>query len=758
MKTIKILETTAFTENGGTVELLEDGNFLKIPTLPSNSIPNFPFPYLNPVQTVFYRHYAGGNALISSPTSSGKTLISLLFRLKNKEGRLIYTAPTRSLIYEKFKEFRKIFGRTGIRTGDLIEELDELNQQTVVSTYESLLSAARNRAKWFEEAEAVIIDEVHIIRDKARGAAVEEIVTYCLKEEKPLLCLSATIPGAHELAEWIKAELFIESEWRPVPLKREVFNFSKLLRKAKGGKLSDAEKIVSVIEHLKLKGKTLVFLPKKDLGWEALKVENVIYKKKILNETTPFKREEAKGEPVAFHNADVPQEERETIEREFKKGNLNRLYATQTLAYGVNLPADNVVVFVRGYFDRFTYKYSFFPDLLTIMQMEGRAGRWGFSKEGKSYLIVSGAKEEALLEALEEELESPFKTALSEGLELRERAACQNRTKSILSLMMLGPMVRYGRNWKDSIKETFSVKKNPLLFSHLQQVEEELIDLGFRENGKPTPLCLTLAASYISPYCYLEFKNRLKHAESATEEEKTILYAFAVRPLIKRDFSPGTLLTFTGEGFKSASAQITHYLHKRVGEVVKDNSDVLIFYALGDLYPFSNVARPPGELSNLSSESSLLASFLCRINALDFDTVHRIAMMIRQGIPFSYSLLAAVEGLGYMRGNALVRAAKLTGLSNEIALINSLKEKQKETLEALKETLSIRLSSKDAVNREFNRIVKIVEKVKFPLGNLKLLRFLASTFIGREKALKLSKEEALEVLFENVTGQKKDKS
>ncbi|TCK03443.1 DEAD/DEAH box helicase [Phorcysia thermohydrogeniphila] len=758
MKIIKILESSIFDESGGHVELFVDGE-LKSEELVNVVREGLPFKYtfLNPVQTVFYRYYSSGNALVSSSTSSGKTLVALLFSMRNRErGRFIYTAPTRSLIREKFKEFRPFFSSVGIRTGELIEELDEVVQPAVVCTYESLLSAARNRAKWFEEAGAVVIDEVHVIRDPLRGAGIEEIVSYCLEEGIPLLALSATIPGALDLAKWMEAELLIESEWRPVPLERKVFNMSKLLRKVKLTGSSPEEKVVALLEHLKPSGKTIVFVPRKDLGWQALRVENALYGKRVVNETLPFGVEEKEGEKVAFHNADVPQAEREAIEDEFKEGDLNRLYATQTLAYGVNLPADSVVILVRGSFDRFTYRYRFFPDLLTVLQMEGRAGRFGLSEKGYSYIVVTGAKEDALEKALEEELNMPFETALSSGIENRNAVSCPNRRKSFLSLMVLGPLIRYGKSWREAVTSMFSLKKNPLLIKEVEEIVSELEALGFIDSGKPTPLTRILVSSFVSPFCFLEFTERLERVRGALGDERTLLYSFVVRPLLRKEFYPSAVALFAGEGFYREAKKISSFLEEVTGIKVKDNSEVLAFYASGGFFPCKNVARPPGELSTLPTESSLLAQLLCKLNVFDFETVHRIAMMVRSGIPYEFSLLGSIEGLGYMRGNALALAGKLMKFHSEVPLINAIREGDAYTLEALKEALSYRYESLSSLEREFNAIVKIVEKIKFPLGNLKLLRFLASLFVGRRKALELSKEEALEVLFESVRGQEEN--
>ena len=255
METVKVLASSKFNGESGFAEVLLNGEVIKWELVKTED-ENLPFNFktLNPIQTAFYKLYRGGNALVSAPTSSGKTLISLLFHLRNREGKFIYTAPTRSLIWEKFREFKGFFKSVGIRTGDLVEELSEINQPCVVCTFESLVSAARNRAPWFEEAAALVVDEIHVIKDASRGAIVEELVSYALEEEIPTLALSATIPGAAELAKWMEASVCIESEWRPVPLERKVINFSKFMRKVKLPKGTPEEKVVSFLEELKPEG------------------------------------------------------------------------------------------------------------------------------------------------------------------------------------------------------------------------------------------------------------------------------------------------------------------------------------------------------------------------------------------------------------------------------------------------------------------------------------------------------------------------
>ena len=106
-----------------------------------------------------------------------------------------------------------------------------------------------------------------------------------------------------------------------------------------------------------------------------------------------------------------------------------------------------------------------------------------------------------------------------------------------------------------------------------------------------------------------------------------------------------------------------------------------------------------------------------------------------------------------MRGNALAKAGKLLEYSSEAPLINGIKERVGEVLEAVKESLSFRYDSLNQIEKEFKIIVALMDRTKFPLGDERLLKFLSSIFIGKKEALKISKERALEVLFENVKGE-----
>jgi len=217
---------------------------------------------------------------------------------------------------------------------------------------------------------------------------VEELLAYAISKGINILGLSATMPGVEELSNWIKAELLIKSQWRPVPLERHYHLLSEFV-----GIKSDEDKTLGKLwdalwQLSKKDEKVILFVPQKRLGWQLLELADK-EKVGVMNQTLPFEKTEEREPEIAFHNADVPKEEREAIEKEFREGNLRFLIATQTLAYGVNLPADRVLILVKMFKNR---KWTCIPDELDILQMEGRVGRLGLKEKGYSHILIQGGK------------------------------------------------------------------------------------------------------------------------------------------------------------------------------------------------------------------------------------------------------------------------------------------------------------------------------------------------------------------------------
>jgi helicase len=178
----------------------------------------------------------GRNLVLASPTASGKTLVAELCALKHvleKDGKVFYLTPLRALANEKFADFKKYTvikkkdGRrisVGISTGDFDSSDPWLERyDIIVTTNEKADSLLRHRAKWMDEINLVVADEVHLLNDSGRGPTLEVVLARLMQvnPDAQLLALSATVKNAEEAAEWLKAES-ITTEWRPVTLKEGV--------------------------------------------------------------------------------------------------------------------------------------------------------------------------------------------------------------------------------------------------------------------------------------------------------------------------------------------------------------------------------------------------------------------------------------------------------------------------------------------------------------------------------------------------------
>ena len=99
-----------------------------------------------------------------------------------------------------------------------------IDYDLIICTAEKLDSLIRHHAPWLKFVSLVVIDEVHLMTDVSRGPTVEIIITVMKKllPQVQLIALSATIGNPQELADWLGAELVMDT-WRPVPLSKGVY-------------------------------------------------------------------------------------------------------------------------------------------------------------------------------------------------------------------------------------------------------------------------------------------------------------------------------------------------------------------------------------------------------------------------------------------------------------------------------------------------------------------------------------------------------
>ena len=615
-----------------------------------------PYELLNPIQTLFFKKYKKGSALVSAPTSAGKSLVAFIF-MKDKKGRKVYTAPTKALVYEKALELGKLFGKkVEMRTGDIIELYRGVRSEVVVSTYENLALALRNKVPWAMEAESVVVDEVHHLIG-SRGWVLEEVMAYLLERGVEILGLSATLPEGVKLAKWIKAELFIESLWRPVPLERRIIPLTEFeeFTEAKDQDEKIASKLLSALYELKKPDdQVILFVHKKSVGWKILELANR-ERIGIMNETTPFEREERSEAEMAFHNADIPKEEREEIERAFRKGKLPVLVATHTLAYGVNLPADTVIIGIRAFYDRREGRWKVFPSQLDILQMEGRAGRLGIKERGYSYILPYGAKPRTVEEELRKKMEGEFEPYLKERI--REGELSEELEK-ILSLFILIGFLYEGKNFRRFLRRTFSLKefsRDPIIDDIYEWLEER----GYIERGKLSEKALFCVRSGMSPLSYEEFLRRKLLGLDRLVVVRPLLFVKRFEGLY--EFVRG------GESFVEDDLYIREKLAPCGGECFSDNTHQFLFYIEGLTFKYPNVQHPPGEFSYLGTDALHLMRILLDIRSFGDiswtnEEILRIAHSVKYGLTEDFSALGGIKGVGHVRANLLKRVMIEEGL------------------------------------------------------------------------------------------------
>jgi len=703
MRVVDVLESSSFSLNplGGKLVYMEGGIFpqrrglLRREEVDEKIV----YPLLNPLQTAFEVFYEDGNVVVSAPTSAGKSLLAYLF-MRRHEGRAVYCAPTKALVWEKKIELGNFYSSVGTRTGDnLLENLKETKHDVVVAVYESLAQGLRNRADWVSDVSCVVLDEAHHIRSKW---IIEEAIAYLKAEGIPILALSATLPEEEELARYIDASLLIKSRWRPVPLERRYFSLAGLVKGRKFEK--EAEKVFHAIYELSSpEEQTIIFVPNKMLGWNLLEYAHN-NKLGILNETVPFDMEEEEKRPpeIAFHNADLPKEERQAIEKAFREGKIKRLIATQTLAYGVNLPADKVIIFTRPI--KKGNRWELLPNEFDILQMEGRAGRLGIKEKGIACFVAMAGREGMVEDLLNRAKRERFKTALEEELD-----------QDALSLLLLLGIKRHKLNYRKFLQNLYSYKhiNKEVVQKVLQFLEaKDYISLGnVLQKGD---FCIR---SGIPPTRFEDFLERLR-----TGMDKTAI----VRPLIMKRL----------ESFKSFIKKVEpehsiRVLSRTAGRQFEDNTFWLVFFTQGLTVHYPSIARPPGEFSTLRTEALYVFRTLYELQKLgvinwSLMELLQIAHSIAYGVPPEYSSLTGIKGIGHIYANYLWRAFYEEKLTQEIPpllsptkeFIEALSKYQEDIKNALEQSFAERYAKKDKkpqsikkeVEKRVNHIFKLVEK------------------------------------------------
>ncbi|MFH0700947.1 MAG: DEAD/DEAH box helicase [Candidatus Woesearchaeota archaeon] len=386
---------------------------------------------LDPFQEDAIKAIEGNNSVVvSAPTGSGKTLIAdfIIEQHKNDTKRIIYTAPIKALSNQKYRDFSKDYGedKVGLMTGDLV--INPTAKILIMTTeiYRNMVVSSDAEVK---DVAYVIFDEIHFINDIERGYVWEESIIYS-PETVRFLCLSATIPNAEEFSRWIQAikhhkvKTVISTE-RPVPLQMQFYDDHlglTTLEKIKDAAVEDSEyhrmqgkkrknfrlpppdqtALIKEISKDRLPCIFFVF-SRQDCQRKAqeLSRKNFFSKDYVLLQTLNKRLETAPSEisrltstkmlketlpqGIAFHHAGLLPIIKETIEELFAAGKIKVLYATETFAVGINMPAKTVCFENLRKYDGFNFRGLTTKE---FFQMAGRAGRRGIDKIGYAITII----------------------------------------------------------------------------------------------------------------------------------------------------------------------------------------------------------------------------------------------------------------------------------------------------------------------------------------------------------------------------------
>ncbi|HEV2952509.1 MAG TPA: DEAD/DEAH box helicase, partial [Candidatus Dormibacteraeota bacterium] len=395
-------------------------------------------------------------------TSSGKTVVAeyAIFRALAEGTRAIYTTPLKALSNQKFRDFVKAYGadKAGLVTGE-----NSVNDGApiVVMTTEILRNLIYEDPDRLRDVRYVILDEVHYIDDFPRGSVWEEIIVQAPHQIK-MIGLSATIGNYQEIADWMTENRgpvgTVFQEQRPVELKLWLSIQNKLhplfrpdlqVDQRTWSKASEDEEteyrvrrfrqmpsndLLQVIPELAQRQMlpAIYFIFSRRGCLEALQrcsyhgFDLTTDEEKELIDEVCHSRLSTLRDPdeaalynrvvdgsmmragLAVHHAGLLPYHKELVEELFQMGLLKVVFATETLALGINMPARAVAISSFTKFDGVN-----FSNLTTgeLTQLMGRAGRRGIDTLGHGVILKESDVEVGTI----------YEVAMGEGLVVQSK-------------------------------------------------------------------------------------------------------------------------------------------------------------------------------------------------------------------------------------------------------------------------------------------------------------------------------------------------
>ncbi len=471
----------------------------------------------------------GRSVLVAAPTGAGKTVVGefAAFASLARGKKCFYTTPIKALSNQKFHEFVERFGedRVGLLTGDTNINSDA---EIMVMTTEVLRNMLYANSSTLLNLGAVVMDEVHYLADKFRGAVWEEVLIH-LMESVQVISLSATVSNAEEFGEWLGevrgSTDVIVSEVRPIPLYQHVLIGARMIdlfhepgrvnpeilalerqalrrvrtprdRRDRNGsddlRLSRDEVIEKLQRENLLPAITFIFsragcdAAVKQCLQAGIRLTNTEERIEIARTAALYTQNIAEEDldvlgyrewlmalerGIAAHHAGLLPSFKGAVEDLFQRGLVKAVFATETLALGINMPARTVVLEKLTKWNGEGH-VSITPGEYT--QLTGRAGRRGIDIEGNAVVLWSPTVDSATAAGLASTRTYPLRSSFTPSYNMSINLIARfGRDRARTSLESSFAQFQADRAVVGLVKQ---IRKNDL--AALEQLESAVCHLG----------------------------------------------------------------------------------------------------------------------------------------------------------------------------------------------------------------------------------------------------------------------------------------